>query len=520
MQVELARDSQPSGSQAGGALRLVRRGFWLALLAAAGWYIWRQASLKPECDLATYQARTADRQRNAAPPPESDVSDELTAALLRIPRAPALGDLAPPPGWRWAEGAERQMIEQIDLLVGPWDPHTQPWQAALCDYHAAPAAAAAADELAALVGRPFRLDSPWNPRGTLGHVPVRTFSAGVHFLAARARWRQAARDDLPAAWRELRTALWLTSASDSPESLSYLCSFRILALSELIALLNERELPPELLAQIDAALTVEPPLTQVWSRFLAGVNDYFQPLIAATYSRDARGNGRLVFNHGLPVAVVRGTLNLANLGLPVELRSPLWNVVSPLYHDRATVERGLRERLADLARLPDFGRDQLRFRTHPLGNQLWRDAAPLFSPLAGPVLERYGMVAHDLVGMTWFSAQQAETSRRAAHLLVALRAHRLEHGDWPAALGELPARFHGTEFRDPFSGAPFGYRRTEDGFVFYSVGPDGVDNGGMPGRFTIWDRYSSAGDAVFTIPREKCRLESQLVPVKSDRGPE
>lgn len=495
--------------------RRVRRGLLIVLLVAGGWYIWRQAALRPECDLATYQARTAHDRLNAAPPPEDDVSDELTAALIRIPRTPVLGSAPPPRGRRWQGDVDRLVLEHGDLLAGPWDPQEQPWQAVLSEYHAAPAATAVAAELAALVGRHFRLDSPWDPRGTLGQVPVRAFSAGVQFLAGRSRWQQAANDDLSAAWRELRTALWLTAAAGSPESLSYVSSFRILTLSELIGLLNERELPADLLAEMDRTLTQEPALARTWSQVLARVHDYIRPLIAASFSRDADGNGRLVFNHGLPVAVVRGALNFGNVGLPVEPRSPLWNVASPLYHDRATVERRLCERLDELAGLPGFRPDQPRF-LHPFSGQLLQDREPLFSPLAGPVLEHYGAVAEDVLAMTWRTLQQSETSHRAALLLIALRRYRLEHGEWPAALCDLPARFQTDEFHDPFSGTSFAYRRTADGFMLYSVGPDGADNGGISGRYTIWDRYATAGDAVFTMPREKSRLESQLAPDEVD----
>lgn len=40
----------------------------------------------------------------------------------------------------------------------------------------------------------------------------------------------------------------------------------------------------------------------------------------------------------------------------------------------------------------------------------------------------------------------------------------------PGILGQLRI--------DPFSGEPFIYRTTKDGYVLYSVGPNSVDNGG------------------------------------------
>ncbi len=69
--------------------------------------------------------------------------------------------------------------------------------------------------------------------------------------------------------------------------------------------------------------------------------------------------------------------------------------------------------------------------------------------------------------------------------LLALRAYRLKRGDYPASLDALvtSGTLHALP-ADPFArsaNAPFGYRRLSgDGFRLYSVGPDGVDDGGRP----------------------------------------
>jgi len=52
---------------------------------------------------------------------------------------------------------------------------------------------------------------------------------------------------------------------------------------------------------------------------------------------------------------------------------------------------------------------------------------------------------------------------------------------------------------DPFSDKPLVYRRTEDGFILYSVGPNFEDDGGVvgkdeKGRVKMW---ADEGDAVF-----------------------
>jgi hypothetical protein len=99
-----------------------------------------------------------------------------------------------------------------------------------------------------------------------------------------------------------------------------------------------------------------------------------------------------------------------------------------------------------------------------------------------------------------FAAQvllhQAEL--RTALAALAVERYRLAHGGWPKALGDLvPASI--TEVpSDPHNGQPLRYRRTEDGVVVYSVGPDGIDDHGALSRvaappsgtdvgFRLWD---------------------------------
>ena len=80
-----------------------------------------------------------------------------------------------------------------------------------------------------------------------------------------------------------------------------------------------------------------------------------------------------------------------------------------------------------------------------------------------------------ITGEDAFAREEASTALLKAHLQ--LRAHRLEHGSLPttwegSGLPPLP-----TDPWDPES-KPLRYLRTGDGFVLYSVGPNGVDDGG------------------------------------------
>lgn len=64
-------------------------------------------------------------------------------------------------------------------------------------------------------------------------------------------------------------------------------------------------------------------------------------------------------------------------------------------------------------------------------------------------------------------------------LRFALRAYRLENGQFPAALNQLAPRYLRRIPSDYFgSGAPFRYRRNGSNYALWSVGPDKIDNGG------------------------------------------
>ena len=86
-----------------------------------------------------------------------------------------------------------------------------------------------------------------------------------------------------------------------------------------------------------------------------------------------------------------------------------------------------------------------------------------------------------------------QTVARLTMLEMAMQAYRLRHGDWPDRLEQvIPA--DDWLIVDPFSRdlqCKLVYRRTEDGFLLYSVGYDGDDDGGKrPKESDLWDADS------------------------------
>jgi type II secretory pathway pseudopilin PulG len=105
----------------------------------------------------------------------------------------------------------------------------------------------------------------------------------------------------------------------------------------------------------------------------------------------------------------------------------------------------------------------------------------------------------------------AETKLR--DVALALAAYRADHGKYPDRLADLKPKYR-TETKDPFSDGDLIYRPAADGFLLYSVGPNGKDDGGRnrsdygndpspPPDFNQWD------DLAIRMP----------VPQRKDRSP-
>ena len=77
----------------------------------------------------------------------------------------------------------------------------------------------------------------------------------------------------------------------------------------------------------------------------------------------------------------------------------------------------------------------------------------------------------------------AETQRELALVAIAIKRYQLRHGRPPPALDSLAPEFPAEVPLDRMNGEPLRYRAdSAGGFLLYSVGSDGVDDGGNGGR--------------------------------------
>lgn len=79
----------------------------------------------------------------------------------------------------------------------------------------------------------------------------------------------------------------------------------------------------------------------------------------------------------------------------------------------------------------------------------------------------------------------AETGKSVVITAIALKRFQLAHGCLPTQLSDLAPSFVPSVPLDPVDGQPLRYRLQTDGrYLLYSLGPNGVDDGGDPNSAT------------------------------------
>jgi hypothetical protein len=76
------------------------------------------------------------------------------------------------------------------------------------------------------------------------------------------------------------------------------------------------------------------------------------------------------------------------------------------------------------------------------------------------------------------AADRAEQAQRNLHIAFALAAFRHDNGAYPKQLNELAPKYLPQIPNDLFSEKPLIYRPHEKGYLLYSVGANGIDEGG------------------------------------------
>ena len=106
-------------------------------------------------------------------------------------------------------------------------------------------------------------------------------------------------------------------------------------------------------------------------------------------------------------------------------------------------------------------------------------------------------LALDRVSYYYPLDSQHDTHRaanRATAILIECRRYHDKHQRWPNSLDEMEALAEKKKTTDPITGKPFVYKLTDDGFMLYGLGENGIDDGGINNSeenkddFLIWPK--------------------------------
>ncbi len=92
---------------------------------------------------------------------------------------------------------------------------------------------------------------------------------------------------------------------------------------------------------------------------------------------------------------------------------------------------------------------------------------------------------------------------RSGVVLVAAERHRQAHGDLPGTIEAIDPKFLPRRPIDPFDGRPIKLRAFEDGVSVYSVGRDGIDDGGTFGRLSERDPGYDIGSRLWKVEQRR-----------------
>ncbi len=135
-------------------------------------------------------------------------------------------------------------------------------------------------------------------------------------------------------------------------------------------------------------------------------------------------------------------------------------------------------------------------------------AEPFQRPPASGLQSSNLLLVNTFWATVWMMPESADREmllERSLVLLVALEKHRCENGEYPERLLSLVPPLSPLALRDPWSGSEFRYRRVParggaaPTFLLYSIGADGVDNGGTPAANDYSALWSGAAGVDYVI---------------------
>lgn len=117
-----------------------------------------------------------------------------------------------------------------------------------------------------------------------------------------------------------------------------------------------------------------------------------------------------------------------------------------------------------------------------------------------PLLCLMSRVQLPILGRALINHNAGKTRIAASQAILALAAYRNRYGTYPESLSELRAKLGWKIPADPFNGKDFTYKRSQKGYLLYSIGPNLKDDAGLPATGKA-PSIKSKGDIVWRMER-------------------
>jgi len=429
------------------------------------------------------------------PDPTVDRTKEIDKAINALDPGTSFTVPAPPPGMMWITGkqyAELQAGKSTKLessqgtayyfdvsvaLNGPWIPDRRAHLAAIVKHLESKPVADALDTIAELSDEPFCLTAGTSNNQMAGA------RAAVKHLVTRSRYHLAGRQYFEAALRDMEAALQLAEGVlDDGTLIEMLVAIacRGLAVSELKDWIGEDNLSDSQLAQVGRLLDAHAlDYRDAWRITVAGEIRFCLDWMDREYTRTEDGEGWFVLRRHCKAEVEENRHDVF----------AFLNLLSPLFNDRSSAAACFRAWEPYLLAKVDepylYGAPKSKPFVFPVVLEPVRPAMGYTTPPPGRSAEMF---------------LRSVATERGTQAMAALYRHKLERGSFPQELAQLVPDYLPAVPIDPFSGKPPIYRLdAEKGYVLYSVGADGKDDGGA------WSREEQGPDWPLPVPWHKAR---------------
>jgi hypothetical protein len=470
------------------------------------------------------------------PPADVDRTAEMVAAIKRVAPTPTVALPLNAPyadcyvASEWKKTRRDPMrgraplgtsmtLNPLDAVKGEWAPSKRFLQGQIAAYLDRPEVRQALEKIASLADEPFCLtakDGMCDMR-PYGYAAIYNppFIVGPLF-AVRARRHMAEERDLDKALEDVKAAIRLSAPRRYPrqyDRLTHSGRFYLWpAIHEVANWSSEYRLSPATLREFARWLIKVPcDWRQEWRLGLAGERMWIEQVLDQAFTKDRSGDGWFVYYREKTHPVLR-----------------VLNLLSPLFDGRRATARRIEWQFNRLMSLAD----------RPITDSIPTLKAAWKIGSAGPVPTNKNLPPLPAESGAYWCCQEgwAESGLYASYyryyiwsvqsrvwldtaaILLSVSAYQAEHGAVPADLSMLVPRYLDAVPIDPFSREPYRYRPDKKrGFIVYSVGPDGFDDGGTRGAGMAENEpYWVHGDWVFYIPKER---EEPFVEWQTAPGP-